>query len=63
MYKVSIKFLASTNVTVTDLARLFVLSKAYKNMCSSVDLSSDIIVSHVNLKCYCIIVFLPKRTF
>ena len=42
VYKLIIKSLASTNVTVTNLARLFMLSKEYKNMCSSVGLSSDI---------------------
>ena len=45
VYKLIIKSLASINVTVTNLAHLFMLSKEYKNMCSSVGLSSDIMVS------------------
>ena len=54
VYKLIIKTLASTNITIKSLARLFVLSKEYKNMCSSVGLSSDIynIVSAFKFKVF-----------
>ena len=50
LYKLIIKSLASANVTVTNLARLFVLSKEYKNMCNSVGISSDVKVSACKFK-------------
>ena len=45
VYKLIIMSLASTIVTVTNLAHLFMLSKEYKNMFISIGLSSDIMVS------------------